>query len=87
MSIDWTDVLDDLEQSIVDGSEFVPPSVTDVMPTEYGPRLRALMALCTTRTADVEAEIASTSDELSRLTSRRRTQRPAAANSGFSQVL
>lgn len=85
---DWVAVLDDLELSILEGSEFVEPA--GAVPAEHAPRLHALLALCAERIGGVQAELASTGDELSRLVAARGTawgsgQEPLAVT--FSQSL
>ncbi|HTO00319.1 MAG TPA: hypothetical protein VL068_06550 [Microthrixaceae bacterium] len=72
MSVEWEAVLDDLERSILEGSEFIAPECSEPMPAEFGPRLRSLLAFCDTRVAEVEVELDTTSEEMARLASHRR---------------
>ncbi len=67
MSPDWVAVLDELELSILDGSEFVAPK--GQVPAEHAERLAALLELCSQRIAEVSDERSATGEELSRLVS------------------
>ncbi|MGB6059856.1 MAG: hypothetical protein WBF71_16490 [Microthrixaceae bacterium] len=92
MSLDWDAVLDELEHSILEGTEFSAPPVDEstAVPTELAPRLSALMDLCLSRISGVEDEMASTSDELAQLSaSRRATQQRGQRtfSSAFNQSL
>lgn len=94
MTVDWAAVLDDLERSILEGSEFVAPSeLSAPIPAEFGPRLKDLLEFCDSRIAEDQVEIDATSEELSRLASHRRGQSYATAGStagsaaGTSRVL
>lgn len=88
MSVDWDAVLDDLERSILEGTEFSAPPVD--VPTEIAPRLSALLELCRTRISMVETEMATTSDELAQLSASRRATQPRGQrtfSSAFNQSL
>ncbi|MGB3412735.1 MAG: hypothetical protein WBA45_16250 [Microthrixaceae bacterium] len=78
MSVDWDALLDELELSILEGTQFSAPPVdvpVDVQ-AELAPRLSALMDLCLSRISGVEAEMASTGDELAQLSASRRATQP-----------